>query len=100
MQEVVGSNPTDGKICFSHFTLLERNVKNCFVKPRAVATIGAGGAKAPNQSVCPPPHQTFGKLKYDDISETEISSGNYFYDDSIETPKFTNYLVKFRGLRP
>ena len=32
---------------------------------RAVATIGAGGAKAPHQSVwpnCPPP--TFGKLKY------------------------------------
>ena len=28
----VGSNPTEGKICFSHFTLLERNVKNCFVK--------------------------------------------------------------------
>ena len=32
MQEVVGSNPTEGKICFSHFTLLEWNVKNCFVK--------------------------------------------------------------------
>ena len=33
MQEVVGSNPTEteGKICFSHFTLLEWNVKNCFV---------------------------------------------------------------------
>ena len=31
-QEVVGSNPTDAKICFSHFTLLEWNVKNCFVK--------------------------------------------------------------------
>ena len=30
---VVGSNPTEGKkICFSHFTLLEWNVKNCFVK--------------------------------------------------------------------
>ena len=30
----VGSNPTEGKICFSRFTLLEwnRNVKNCFVK--------------------------------------------------------------------
>ena len=27
-----GSNPTEGKICFSHFTLLEWNVKNCFVK--------------------------------------------------------------------
>ena len=32
MQEVVGSNPIEGKICFSHFTLLEWNVKNCFVK--------------------------------------------------------------------
>ena len=32
MQEVVGLNPTEGKICFSHFTLLEWNVKNCFVK--------------------------------------------------------------------
>ena len=32
MQEVVGSNPTEGKICFSHFTLLECNVKKCFVK--------------------------------------------------------------------
>ena len=32
MQEVVGSNPTEGKICVSHFTLLEWNVKNCFVK--------------------------------------------------------------------
>ena len=31
MQEVVGSNPTEGKICFSHFTLLEWNVKKCFV---------------------------------------------------------------------
>ena len=31
MQDVVGSNPTEGKICFSHFTL-EWNVKNCFVK--------------------------------------------------------------------
>ena len=29
---VVGSNPTEGKICFSHFTLLQWNVKNCFVK--------------------------------------------------------------------
>ena len=28
----MGSNPTEGKICFSHFTLLEWNVKNCFVK--------------------------------------------------------------------
>ena len=32
MQEVVGSNHTEGKICFSRFTLLEWNVKNCFVK--------------------------------------------------------------------
>ena len=32
MQEVVGSNPTERKICFSHFTLLEWNLKNCFVK--------------------------------------------------------------------
>ena len=32
MQEVVGSNPTEGKICLLHFTLLEWNVKNCFVK--------------------------------------------------------------------
>ena len=32
MQEVVGSNPTEGKNCFSHFTLLEWNMKNCFVK--------------------------------------------------------------------
>ena len=32
MQEVVGSNPNEGKICFSHFTLLEWNVENCFVK--------------------------------------------------------------------
>ena len=32
MQEVVGSNPTEDKICFSHFTLLEWNVKKCFVK--------------------------------------------------------------------
>ena len=33
MQEVVGSNPTEGTkiIYFSHFTLLEWNVKNCFV---------------------------------------------------------------------
>ena len=31
MQEVLGLNPTEGKICFSHFTLLEWNVKNCFV---------------------------------------------------------------------
>ena len=30
MQEVVGSNPTEAKICVSHFTLLEWNVKNCF----------------------------------------------------------------------
>ena len=28
----LGSNPTEGKICFSHFTLLEWNVKKCFVK--------------------------------------------------------------------
>ena len=33
MQEVVGSNLTEAtKICFSHFTQLEWNVKNCFVK--------------------------------------------------------------------
>ena len=34
MQEVVGSNPTEGKIWFYflHFTLVEWNVKNCFVK--------------------------------------------------------------------
>ena len=32
MQEVVGSNSTEGKICFSHFTILEWTVKNCFVK--------------------------------------------------------------------
>ena len=28
----LGLNPAEGKICFSHFTLLEWNVKNCFVK--------------------------------------------------------------------
>ena len=28
----MGSNPTEGKICFSHFILLGWNVKNCFVK--------------------------------------------------------------------
>ena len=32
MQEVVGSNPTEGtKIYISNFTLLEWNVKNCFL---------------------------------------------------------------------
>ena len=33
MQKVLSSTPTEGtKIYFSHFTLLEWNVKNCFVK--------------------------------------------------------------------
>ena len=56
---------------------------------RAVATIGAGGARPPpHQSVCPPPN----------IWEIKILS--YFNDDSVETPKFKYYFVKFRGLRP
>ena len=32
MQHVVGLNPTEGKICFSHLINIEWNVKNCFVK--------------------------------------------------------------------
>ena len=32
MQKDVALNPTEVKICFSHITLLEWNVKNCFVK--------------------------------------------------------------------
>ena len=37
MQEVLGSNPTEGKICFSHSTLLEWNVKNYFVKTNKIS---------------------------------------------------------------
>ena len=56
MHEVVGSNPTEGKICFSQFTLFYRvECEKLFCKTRAVATIGAWGAKAPHQSVWPPP---------------------------------------------
>ena len=35
---------------------------------RAVATIGAWGGQGPPTNRFGPPHQTFGKLKYDDIS--------------------------------
>ena len=39
---------------------------------------GLGAMASPPIGLPPPP--TFGKLKYDD----------YFYDDSVETPKFKN----------
>ena len=32
MQEVVGSNRTESKVCFLHFTLWKWNLNNCFVK--------------------------------------------------------------------
>ena len=32
MQEIVGSNPTEAQICFSHYSLLKWNVKKCFEK--------------------------------------------------------------------
>ena len=37
-------------------------------KSRAVATIGAWGTMLTQPIGLTPPHQTFGKLKYDDIS--------------------------------
>ena len=56
---------------------------------RAVATIGACRAIAPNQSILPF-HQTLGI----------IIRLLYFYGDSIKTHKSKKYIAKFRGLRP